>query len=872
MLNFAKNFLFGPDGGATRAEIHKLTRRTKFSDFLTYQSYDPVTEVYWNDTERDDTLGFMWECTPLAFMGTKTLKTMEGLFRAGLPKGSVLQIILHADPHIDPLVDWFKELKTVRGHLVNNYLEETAQFIARGKTGMAELSNIPLRNFRVFVAVKIPRQNTKKMNGTAPNGAYLVDGRYEHTFGENLVFAKDVKRQIHETLAGAGMNPRNMSPEIFLEWARRLFNTYPEGYPEHNLANYDHGCPIRKQIINSDTIIRDEGEYLKIGGKYFCCTTPKQYAKEVDPLQTNSLFGGIMGLISDADQIKTPFLYSLNIIFEPLANSLHTKCNMVLQQEAVGSFSPSLRRKQAEYLTATDELEKGVLFVKIMPTLWVWSDTEETAKDSVVRVRRMWENNGYMMQQENGILKTLFIASLPMGLYLGDDNLENINRDFVSQAPVVTTLIPNQADFAGAGMPKMLFTGRKGQLAAIDFFDKKAINNNIFIAASSGSGKSFLVNSISFNYHAADAYVRIIDIGGSYKKMSAMLGARYLDFSPGSNMCLNPFTNIRIEREVDETESEFLDFQEGELNSIVGVVAQMAYSNSAVEAPSDIEMNLIRSAVRWAWRKKHNEADADTVYEFLSQFPNVENSGLEDMGQAQEIVSVSKRIAFNIREFTSFGAYGKFFVGPSTFDISKDHFVVLELEHLKPKKELYRVVTLLVINAVTQDLYLSDRSKERLCIFDEAWQFLGEGAMLKDVIAEGYRRARKYRGSFCVITQSILDLRAFGAVGDVIRSNSAWKILLESPDFEQAQHMKLIDYDPFTMDILKSVKSLPPQYSELFFDTPFGKGVLRLAVDPYTYYIYTSNAAEISEIETLTKSGMNYNEAIREMVRRHRTH
>ena len=58
----------------------------------------------------------------------------------------------------------------------------------------------------------------------------------------------------------------------------------------------------------------------------------------------------------------------------------------------------------------------------------------------------------------------------------------------------------------------------------------------------------------------------------------------------------------------------------------------------------------------------------------------------------------------------------------------------------------------------------------------------------------------------------------------------------------------------------------------MFFDTPFGKGALRLAVDPYTYYIYTSDASEIAEIEALLQLGMDYNEAIREMVRRHRTY
>ena len=32
----------------------------------------------------------------------------------------------------------------------------------------------------------------------------------------------------------------------------------------------------------------------------------------------------------------------------------------------------------------------------------------------------------------------------------------------------------------------------------------------------------------------------------------------------------------------------------------------------------------------------------------------------------------------------------------------------------------------LVIDAVTKDLYLSDRSRHRLIIFDEAWQFINE--------------------------------------------------------------------------------------------------------------------------------------------------
>ena len=104
----------------------------------------------------------------------------------------------------------------------------------------------------------------------------------------------------------------------------------------------------------------------------------------------------------------------------------------------------------------------------------------------------------------------------------------------------------------------------------------------------------------------------------------------------------------------------------------------------------------------------------------------------------------------------------------------------------------------------------------------------------------------------------------------MIKSNSAFKIFMESQDFGEAGRAGLIDYDDFTNELLKSVKSKPPRYSELFFDTPFGNGVLRLVVDSHTYYLYTSNPKEIAEIEGLVRGGMSYDEAIDEMVRRHR--
>ena len=153
---------------------------------------------------------------------------------------------------------------------------------------------------------------------------------------------------------------------------------------------------------------------------------------------------------------------------------------------------------------------------------------------------------------------------------------------------------------------------------------------------------------------------------------------------------------------------------------------------------------------------------------------------------------------------------------------------------------------------------------------DEAHQYLGESSHIKGTIEGFYRMLRKHTAGAFVISQSVLDLNRFGAVGDVILNNSAYKFYLKSDDYEKAQNMKLIDYDKFTMDLLKGVTTNKPNYSEIFMHTPFGKGVGRLVLDPFSYYAYTSDGEEVAEIESMVDGGLSYADAIRAMVAKYR--
>ena len=349
-------------------------------------------------------------------------------------------------------------------------------------------------------------------------------------------------------------------------------------------------------------------------------------------------------------------------------------------------------------------------------------------------------------------------------------------------------------------------------------------------------------------------------IGGSYKKLCKMFNGVYIDFSPDSNICLNFFETIR---------DPVYD-----IPVITEIITHMATSYTG-DLPGgervsyETAVNVIKSAVEKVYEEKGNTATIDDVYEYLMNFTKYHDVISTLCADEKEVCKVefsvvATSLAFNLEKFTSSGVYGKWFVGKNTFDPGVNDFVVLELEHLKPLKDLFSVVVLVVLNFVTSELYKSDRQVPTLILLDESWQFLQDTPTFQKVIEEGYRRARKYYGSFGIITQSVLDFEQFGNVGKVINANSAFKFFLESSDFDRARDKKLLPFDDdFTINLLKSVRYNAPRYSEIFAYTDrFGAGVLRLAVDSYSYYVYTSNPAEVARIEELVASGKSYDEAI----------
>lgn len=833
LLNIFKNLFCNNAtsiNGMSEKDLNDLTNRIKFSSFMPFISYDPEKKFYHN---QDNTFGVIWECPPLNFANSKVTTAMEGLLSLPLPSGSVMQFILYADNYIDKIADFAKEIVSKRDNeVLQDTFENNRRFLYIAKYGCKKNAETPLRNFRLFFTIKIQ----------------------EDVLSESQI--SDILNNAREILKTSYMPPVDLLPEDLLDWMRRLLNDKVS----QNNEVYDQNIAISKQIIFSETDVEKTINHMRFGNKYFKCITPKVFPREVSVLTGANLSGGIWGKNNDIDQIKTPFLLTYNLVFaDNLKAKIRNKCDVALQQQAAASFALALAKKKEELVWAVDKIEKGDNFLYVIPVIWAWSDSLKTTEESIAKIRRVWENNGFVMQVDKGILPILFISSLPFGLYTEADNVDKMERYFIAPNDSISPVLPIQADFTGGGAPYLNYFGRKGQFITLDLFDKHADNYNMFVTASTGKGKSFFVNNMASRYYGAGAKIRIVDIGFSYKKLVNIFNGRYIEFKPDKAFSLNPFSFID-------------DFsQDGAIATMV--IYSMIYAGTEVIPFAEAEdaMALVREAVKWAYSKHGQMADLDVVYDYLNTFPDYADAhafnceGKEDCGLKFKILA--QTLAFRLSDYTTKGTFGKWFNGKSDFNLKNDDFVVIELEHLKSIPALFKIITLQMINALTRDMYLSDRSIPKLAIFDESWQFLRNSNAIKYILEEGYRRARKYLGSFTIITQSILDLSLFGDVGQVILANSAYKYFLESPDFDKAKSQNLIDYDDFTMKVLKSVKSSRPNYSEIFMDTPFGFGVGRLIVDPFSYYVYTSDARDFQKVEDLMKQkGLSYAQAISELA------
>jgi conjugal transfer ATP-binding protein TraC len=148
---------------------------------------------------------------------------------------------------------------------------------------------------------------------------------------------------------------------------------------------------------------------------------------------------------------------------------------------------------------------------------------------------------------------------------------------------------------------------------------------------------------------------------------------------------------------------------------------------------------------------------------------------------------------------------------------------------------------------------------------------LAGGSSAGKFIEEGYRRARKYKGSFLTGTQGISDyLRTPAALAAL--ENSDWIFLLRGKEESITALEQKIALSPSMKSKIRSLNTEAGQYSDIFVYSPVGYGVGRLVSDPFNALLSSSKGEDFEAIRHKQREGLTISQAVETVLKERGIH
>ncbi|ECL9142453.1 TraC family protein [Campylobacter jejuni] len=796
-------------------------QRYKFSDFLPYMSYDSQKEYYINN---DNSFGTVFLCSPRIRMGESTAVAVEEML-GKLPENMFIQFTLFGSKNIKDLVEYWKYMHLERADRENNELLFKAIknmeefYYSKTKEGISSSMTTRLKNYYLLVSIK---SNSE----------------------EDVISYKHILKNI---LTSNNFSPVVAEPEVLKPMLYELFNG---NHDINNIPNYDRTCYLNRQVIMPTTEILIKDDELKIDGRSFISLTPQSFPQEAHIGDFGEKLGDYISRALDNNQFKDTFLITASVCALSKKKTARVKGNhsMLLTQkwsENIFRQFAAARKESVSILERIDN-QKEKLYAFDLNVI-VSGDNYNEASLNASTIISYWNKGGgkaIVLDEALGIHQLNLIASLPMGI--NKEYMFDITVKYRSMFPdQISQFIPLEADFK-LNIPNLILFSRRAQIAGLDLFVSSS-NYNAYLVATSGAGKSVLLNMLAFNSYARNDRIFIIDQDNSFINICDAVGGQYLALDPSKPISFNPFSGLKNNDR--DSFAEDLEY----LSRLIYMLGSSKNQDRALE-----DERLI---------KAKTQAIMEEL--FLSKGNTMEVTDIRD-----ELAKVDDQrfrdFADQLRPFCKEGIYGKYFNGPCEFNIEKE-FIVTEFKGLEGYDDLKDPLIMLLIYHINQLIYMSTDRKSRIqIIIDEAHRFLGKNPKMDDFIEQAYRRARKYGASAIIATQGFDDIYnakdgGLSRAGTVIVNNSAYKIFMKQT--ETSVNM-LIKSEVFSLsetdkEILRSIRTIKGEYSELFLMTPDDvKLPYRLVVDKYFYYLTTTDATDKAKIKELTDQGIPLGEAI----------
>ena len=752
-----------------------------------------------------------------------------------ISEGSSLQFLFTVDSDFSNVIDLHRERANPSSH---DLIKGISDF--RLNTLVSAQDNRELYRPRLFLFVKVPPLRLKAGGFFKKKEIFSDDAT--KSYEETLEILQQNIEVIRSSLQASGLHSSWLTREQILKIIYSTLNprrSKSEPLPQikadisavedKDLLEREPWLAAqspREKLVFGDLIL--DYQHFVLDGEYHRIITLKNMPEDT--------YAGML-----AGFLRMPFHYSLSLCVEiPPQGSEMAKLNQKRRMAHSLANAATNRASDLESeskLSSTEELIRELLntgqriyAVQLSVTLRASANDEgrkildRQVRELLSRFRTLSGAEG--LEETVGgwkIFKSTFpatISQLPRGRKMKTNNL----ADF----------LPVYAPREGDDDPVVLFRNRLNGLVSFNPFDPSLPNYNCLVTGSSGAGKSFLNNCILLQEMNRNQRVFIIDIGGSYKKLTEALGGQYLEINLRDDYSINPFD---IPDPGQEPSNQ-------KVKSLLAICEQMLSEEGSPRLPK-LDRVLLEKAIMDLYEDKRRKNEIPVLSDLAKTLECSHEPKLNQMAKL-------------LYSWTGDRPYGRLLdrKGKIRTDAS---ICTFDLKGLSSYPDLQGVMILILTDFILSEIEKDKAHKKRI-ILDEAWELLKSPAAAS-FMEYCARTLRKTGSGITFITQGVEEIVA-SPVGPAILNNTATKfILLQRGDVEILQNTLRLNHQEVAL--IRSLEQRKGLFSEGFLMEGDHHQVVRIFPTPLEYWLSTSDAQDNSYLNDLMQTeGCGLKEAI----------
>ena len=491
----------------------------------------------------------------------------------------------------------------------------------------------------------------------------------------------------------------------------------------------------------------------------------------------------------------------------------------------------------------------GLTSVRCHCNIMAWSDDAEELRRIKNDVGGQLATMGCMPRHNTIDCPTLFWAAMPGNE--ADFPAEESFYTFIEPAVCFFTAETNYRSSLSPFGIKMVdrLTGKPVHLDISDEPMKRGIttNRNKFILGPSGSGKSFFTNHLVRQYYEQGAHILLIDTGNSYEGLCNLIHNRthgedgvYYTYTEDKPISFNPFF----------TDDGVFDVEKKD--SIKTLLLTLWKSED--DRVTKTESGELGSALSMFLEKM--KKDRDIVPCFNSFYEFMRDTYRQEM--AQRPIPIYKQdfdidnFLTTLRQYYHGGRFDFLLNSRENIDLLNKRFVVFEIDAIRDNKDLFPVVTIIIMEAFINKMRRL-KGVRKVLICEEAWKALST-ANMAEYMRYMFKTVRKYFGEAVVVTQEVDDIISSPIVKETIINNSDCKILLDQRKymnrFDQIQELLgLTDKEKAQILSINMANNPSRNYKEVWIGLGGTQSaVYATEVSPEEYLAYTTEETEKMQV------------------------